>query len=355
MTFTATVAAVSPGAGTPSGTVNFLEGSTTLASSVALNGSDQATFTTSSLALGTHTVTAAYSGDTDFQASTTTTAAVQTVGAGATSTVVTQPTTNVPASGGTDTFFHQAATFTATVTSTNGGTPTGHVAFLDGTTTLASGVSFFLSSGDMAQASFTTSTLSVGAHTITAVYTDDVDSNFTTSTSPNLIHTVDADTTTTDVSPPITNVTTTGGQSNSSFNPTVTFTATVTSGHGGTPTGTVQFLANGTDIGTPQTVISNGVPGEGEATFADALTASSSPQTITAQYVNSDGNFQGSTDTTGVILGQVESNGSAEITNSNLSLTQGKNGQAGSGFFNVKQDITSFTTTFSFQLEQRDG
>ena len=161
VTFTATVAAVSPGAGAPTGTVNFLEGSTTLASSVALNGSDQATFTTSSLALGTHTVTADYSGDTDFQTSSPTTAVVQTVGAGATTTVVTQPTTNVPASGGTDTFFNQAATFTATVTSTNGSTPTGHVAFLDGTTTLASGVTFFLTSGDKAEASFTTSSLSV--------------------------------------------------------------------------------------------------------------------------------------------------------------------------------------------------
>ena len=183
------------------------------------------------------------------------------------------------------------------------------------------------------------------------MYTDDVDSNFSTSTSPGLTHTVDADTTKTVVSQPITNVTTTGGQSNSSFNPTVTFTATVTSGHGGTPTGTVQFLANGTDIGTPQTVVSNGVSGEGQATFTDStLTASSGPQTITAQYVNSDGNFQGSSDTTGVVLGQVETNGSAEITNSTLSLTQGKNGQAASGFFNVKQNIANFSTNFSFQL-----
>ena len=41
-----------------------------LASSVTLNGSDQATFTTSSLAVGSHTITAAYSGDSNFEAST---------------------------------------------------------------------------------------------------------------------------------------------------------------------------------------------------------------------------------------------------------------------------------------------
>jgi hypothetical protein len=70
VTFTATVAPVAPGTGTPTGTVDFLEGSTTLASGVTLDGSDQATFTTSSLAVGSHTITADYSGDTNFLAST---------------------------------------------------------------------------------------------------------------------------------------------------------------------------------------------------------------------------------------------------------------------------------------------
>ena len=44
VTFTATVGVVSPGSGTPSGTVDFKDGSTTLASGVALSGG-QATFT----------------------------------------------------------------------------------------------------------------------------------------------------------------------------------------------------------------------------------------------------------------------------------------------------------------------
>ena len=58
ITFVATVAA----AGTPSGTVTFLDGGTTLAT-VPLDGSGTATLTTSGLALGSHSITATYSGD----------------------------------------------------------------------------------------------------------------------------------------------------------------------------------------------------------------------------------------------------------------------------------------------------
>src|SRR4029077_501057 len=58
---------VSPGSGTPSGTVDFKDGSNTLASGVALSGG-QATFATSSLNAGPHSITAVYSGDSDFNA-----------------------------------------------------------------------------------------------------------------------------------------------------------------------------------------------------------------------------------------------------------------------------------------------
>lgn len=62
VTFTATVTA---SAGTPTGTVTFKDGSTILASGVALSGG-MATFSTSSLSIGTHTITAVYSGDGNF-------------------------------------------------------------------------------------------------------------------------------------------------------------------------------------------------------------------------------------------------------------------------------------------------
>ncbi|OLD19649.1 MAG: hypothetical protein AUJ01_05595 [Acidobacteria bacterium 13_1_40CM_3_65_5] len=64
ITLTATVSIVAPGAGTPTGSVTFMDGATAISGAVAL-GAGVATFTTSSLAVGTHTITAIYSGDTN--------------------------------------------------------------------------------------------------------------------------------------------------------------------------------------------------------------------------------------------------------------------------------------------------
>jgi large repetitive protein len=157
---------VSPGAGTPTGTVDFLEGATTLASGVTLNGSDQATFTTSSLAVGSHTITANYSGDTSFSASTGDDSASPQVVNQASTTTTLASTPNPSTSGTT-------VTFTATVApvSPGAGTPTGTVNFLEGATTLASSVT--LNGSD--QATFTISSLAVGTHTITANYSGDTD------------------------------------------------------------------------------------------------------------------------------------------------------------------------------------
>jgi hypothetical protein len=65
VTFTATVTAAG---GTPTGTVVFRDGGTTLGT-VDLDAAGQATFTTSSLQLGTHTITAEYLGDANFSGS----------------------------------------------------------------------------------------------------------------------------------------------------------------------------------------------------------------------------------------------------------------------------------------------
>ena len=62
VSFTATLGAV---AGRPSGTVTFSDGTTWLAS-VPLDGSGTAMFTTSALSVGSHSITATYSGDADF-------------------------------------------------------------------------------------------------------------------------------------------------------------------------------------------------------------------------------------------------------------------------------------------------
>jgi hypothetical protein len=80
--------------------------------------------------------------------------------------------------------FGQSVTFIATVTASSGsGTPTGTVAFLDGSTVLATAT---VDGG--AQATYTTDALAVGSHSMTAVYGGDP--NFSGSTSAMLTQTV---------------------------------------------------------------------------------------------------------------------------------------------------------------------
>jgi hypothetical protein len=68
VTLTATVGAVTPGAGRPTGTVTFYDGNTKLGT-VAVNVVGRAVLTTSALPLGSDTITATYSGDTNFTSS----------------------------------------------------------------------------------------------------------------------------------------------------------------------------------------------------------------------------------------------------------------------------------------------
>ena len=68
VTFTATVTAVAPGSGTPTGSITFLDGSTTLGTATLSGG--KATFKTTALAAGPHTITVSYSGDGNFVTST---------------------------------------------------------------------------------------------------------------------------------------------------------------------------------------------------------------------------------------------------------------------------------------------
>jgi hypothetical protein len=67
VTFTATVAPVSPGAGSPTGTVTFKEGAATLGTGTVSSG--KATLNISTLSAASHTIIASYGGDVNFTAS----------------------------------------------------------------------------------------------------------------------------------------------------------------------------------------------------------------------------------------------------------------------------------------------
>lgn len=169
VTFTATV--TSAGSGTPTGTITFVYGSTTLCNAAPLAG-EVAICAYTSLPAGTDTVTANYSGDANFAAGSG--SVVQNVSEAATTTTL-APSLN-------PSLFSQQVTFTATVTGQFGGTPTGTITFSDGSTTLST---VPLSGG---VATFSTAALPVGLNSITAVYSGDT--NFVGDTSTALAENV---------------------------------------------------------------------------------------------------------------------------------------------------------------------
>jgi hypothetical protein len=169
VTFTATVTAVSPGSGTPTGMVGFYDSGTQIGSGTLSSGT--ATFTTSSLSVATHTIAAIYNGNSNFNGSTSNTLN-QTVNAASTATALSS-SANPSVAG-------QSVTFTATVTANSPGTgnPTGSVNFsIDGGAPTT--VQLLNNGGPVLTAILTTSTLSVGSHTVTAMYNGST--NFTDS------------------------------------------------------------------------------------------------------------------------------------------------------------------------------
>ena len=184
--FTATVGITSVGATNPGGTVDFKDGTATIAGCAGLPvnaATNTATCTTSALTVGSHSVTAAYSGDTNFNGSSTAAAAASTVNRAATATTVSTPAST--------SITGRSVTFTAAiaVTAPGAGSPAGTVTFLDGATSLGTG-QLSVVNGNV-QATFSTSGLALGRHAITARY--DGNGDFTTSTSTPLTHDVNTD------------------------------------------------------------------------------------------------------------------------------------------------------------------
>ena len=248
--------------GTPTGVAEFFQGTALLGTVTLANGS--ATLNTTALPIGTNSVTAMYVGNADFAPSTSAASSI-TVGQASTSTAVTFSPSS-PELG-------QSVTLTATITPTTTGptAPTGSINFLDGTVVLGSGTV----TND--QATFSTSTLAAGSHSITAEYTGD--SNYTTSTSPATTVTITSVSTTTVV---------TYAPALPVFGEQVTLTATITPGSAFSPlpTGTVDFFNGSTLLGSGS--VSNDV-----ATLNTTALAVGN-NSVTAQYLG-DTNYSGST------------------------------------------------------------
>jgi hypothetical protein len=243
--------------GIPTGTVKFMEG-TTLLSAGTLDKLGLTSFTTSKLSVGSHNITAVYSGDVNFAGSTSN-GVVQKVRS---KTVCTWPVKPSPCS------FGQTSTFKVQIGWQGSGTPTGAVTFYDGLNIIGTGKW----SGNTAVLNCF---LPSGSHSITAQYSGDDNYNGSTSDAVNqIVNKVNSTIT----------LTASANQANSK-NTMMTCTAAVTPGNA---TGTVTFKDGNAIIGT-------GNLNNGQAAFSTKL--SPGTHAITAVY-GGDTNCNGSTSKT---------------------------------------------------------
>jgi hypothetical protein len=265
VTFTATVAAVAPGAGTATGTVTFMDGNVALGT-FAVGPDGTVTFTTSFATAGGHAITASYNGDANFAASSQ--ALTEQVSAPATP----QATTTALVVSVNPAVVGQAVTFTATVRGPAGsGTPTGTVVFMDGNVILGRGAV-----GPGGTAMFTTSFATAGGHAITASYSGDA--NFAAS-SQALTEQVNAP-----VTPQATTTALVASANPVVVGQSVTFTATVRGSTGaGAPTGSVTFFVGNVAVATMK------LDASGQARLTGFFSVAGS-FTLRAVY-NGDGNF----------------------------------------------------------------
>ncbi len=212
----------------PTGSVTLTDNGTTLAS-LSLDGHGLASFPTSSLIIGTHSLVAVYSGDS------THTAATSTILTERVMQVTTLTLTSASATG----IAGLPTTLTAVLSGSSGQSTTGPIVLLEGAVTLAT-----LNPSANGTAVFTTTTLAPGAHTIAAIYAGD-QLNASVTSAP-LLQTIDAATTATVLT--------------SSANPvltgaSLTLIAAVT-GNGALPTGSILFSDAGSPVG--MIALSNG-------------------------------------------------------------------------------------------------
>ena len=271
LTFTASLSSPTVASPLQTGTIQFKDGAANIGSPVAVsNGS--ASFTTPSLSVGPHSITAVYSGDTNFFGSASSVLS-QAIVRHSTATAVNSSSN--PSSAG------QSVTLIATVSQPSA---TGTIDFHEGNNILGSGT---LSGGI---ASFATSTLPAGPHNITANYQGDI--NFFLSVSPVLTQVV--------------MTAGTGTATKTQFsNPPSTFyfhqrtpisfsiVVATNPASGNTPQGSVIFLDGNAQLGEVP------LDAGGSASYTPPPSSGllrHGAHTIRAVYVGSNGSFDGSAD-----------------------------------------------------------
>ena len=245
--FTATITPQFGGQAT--GTVSFMDGTTLLGNAGVSD--NVAAMSASTLAVGNHTITASYSGDSNFTGNTSPGLRQAVNQAATTSTLTASPNPST---------IGQSVLLVATVAGQFGGTPTGTVTFKGGATFLGT------STINNGQATLNFAFKTSGERSVIATYSGDP--NFLTSASTPVQQTVNKVPTTTVV---------TSSQNPSSFSQLVTFTAAVSSASGNPPDGEVVTFKDGT------TKLGTGTLSGGMATYTTS-TLKRGAHNITATY-----------------------------------------------------------------------
>jgi RHS repeat-associated protein len=264
VTFTATITGGPAGTVAPTGMVTFYDGGTAITTGgvnpATLNGYT-ATLTTSSMAVGAHTITASYTGDTNYMA-TTASAITQTVNQIApTLTVATSTTPSI---------YGGSVTFTATVSSG----PTGTVTFYDNLAVIGTGQ--ISSTGSVGTANYATNTLAPGTHSITAGWAGNTDYHAVVSSA--ISQTVNQATPT---------LTMAASETPTTYGQPITFTAIISHG----PSGTVTFYDGATAI----------PPGSGSSVTISSNTATLVTSSLTTGVHSITAGWAGNADYTSII------------------------------------------------------
>jgi len=259
VTLKAAVTVVSPGVATPAGTVDFINGSTSIAGCTGMLPQSGVVYCNTTVAqLGAFVITARYNGDADTAPGT---AVLQLNAARAVAGIYTASAPAAPV-------FGVPVTVSALLLGANGvAPPSGTVSFYDGAA--LAGVAKVGTDG-RASLSLRSGVLAVGQHTFLASYSGD--GNYASVTASPMTVTVGKAGTATALS--------------ASFGMPFTATVSVLAPGAGLPTGTVQFFVGGAPAGTVSLVEQNGVA-------TASLAAGSWAGSISAVY-QGDADFSGS-------------------------------------------------------------